>query len=160
MPRPPQRYPNLDEGKLDHMDPWARTQRLYGAGDPKKLFTSSPKTTTPWPQVGRTKGEPLYRQDLVNEALSQPRKTVNMDPRYLHATQPYVTEEGVDYYHHKSEYEKTGRTFADQDRPGNRTPVVYSDRRGRNLILSGHHRATSALLKGGQFEAIHVEEKD
>ena len=80
-----------------------------------------------------------------------------MDPRDLHATQPWVTQEGVSYYS-GSKYRETGQTFKDMDQPTNRYPTVYTDRRGRNLLLGGHHRATAALLRGEQFRAIHIEE--
>ena len=162
MPTGPQRrYPDFSE-KLDTSDPFHKVQSLHGAGTHEALFPEggAPKVVAPWPMAGRTKGKPMYDQSKVVSALSQPRRTTAMDPRSLHSTQPWVHEEGVRYYMNNPEYQKTGRTFADQGNVGNRTPVVYSDASGRNLILSGHHRATSALLKGGQFEAIHVKENE
>ena len=79
-----------------------------------------------------------------------------VDPRHLHSTQTNITLPGVNYYM-GDEYRQTGRTFADMDKAGNRFPVVYT-REGQNKLLSGHHRATAALLRGEQFRAIHIEE--
>jgi hypothetical protein len=79
-----------------------------------------------------------------------------LDPRDLHATQGTVTRPGVNYYM-GNEYQETGRTYADMHQAGNRYPVVYT-RGGQNKLLSGHHRATAALLRGEQFRAIHIEE--
>jgi hypothetical protein len=81
----------------------------------------------------------------------------DLDPRNLHASQPWVTQEGTSYYMGDT-YRKTGQTFRNMDQPGNRFPVVYTDTQGRNQIISGHHRATADLLNGRQLRAIHIEE--
>jgi hypothetical protein len=132
---------------------------MYGAGDAAKMFQGAPKTLSPWPSAGKTKANPRgYDPALVNKALSNPAPHMTeMDPRDLHATQPWVTKEGVDYYM-GDQYHQTGRTFADQANEGNRFPVVYTDVQGRNKLLSGHHRATAAVLKGEQLRAINVRE--
>jgi hypothetical protein len=115
-------------------------------------------STTPWPRVGRSKREPLYDRGRVQEALQDPSRHMReVDPRFLHANQPEVTRAGVQYYM-RPEYHETGRTFADMHMAGNRYPFVYTKRSGENVILSGHHRATAALLHGKQFRAIHIEE--
>jgi hypothetical protein len=133
--------------------------RLHGSGDPETLFKGHPKTMTPWPTAGRSKSNPRgYDPSRVEAALRNPSAHMReMDPRELHATQPWVTREGVDYYS-TPEYRRTGRTFRDMDQAGNRFPVVYTDTQGRNKVISGHHRATAALIHGEQFRAIHIEE--
>jgi hypothetical protein len=65
-----------------------------------------------------------------------------------------VTRSGVEYYSGQ-EYDRTGETFADNEKAGNRFPVVYSRNDGTNIILSGHHRATAALLQGRPLRAIN-----
>ena len=162
MPSAPKRGPYPDFGeKLDTSDPFHKVQRLHGAGT-GALFgpDRSPRQVIPWPTAGHHRDRPLFDKNKVGEALRQPKRTTQMDPRELHATQGWVHSGGVKYYSEGTEYQKTGRTFADQNSVGNRTPIVYTDATGRNLILTGHHRATSALLKGGQFEAIHVKENE
>ncbi|MFZ4434776.1 MAG: hypothetical protein ACOYOQ_16415 [Microthrixaceae bacterium] len=53
----------------------------------------------------------------------------------------------VEYYT-TGEWERTGRTSADQDKASNLYPVVVIDHLGRHVIKAGHHRATAALLEG------------
>jgi len=132
--------------------------RNFGSGDVESMFGGSPKTVSPWPSAGRTKANPKgYDQALVDKALASPAEHMaDVDPRNLHATQPWITHAGVSHYM-GDEYRKTGRTFADQDQAGNRFPVVYTDEQGRNRLLSGHHRATAAVLKGEQLRAVHVK---
>jgi hypothetical protein len=159
MPTPPQRNPYPENLEAAKGGAFEQVHRLHGSGDPNLLFKGAPKTLTPWPSAGKTKAQPRgYDQNLVNVALKAPEQHMTeMDPRHLHATQPWVTKEGVDYYM-TDEYKKTGRTFADQGNAGNRFPVVYRDTQGRNKLLSGHHRATAALHMGGQFHALLVQE--
>jgi hypothetical protein len=128
----------------------SRTESLYGAGHVDALFNENPITSVPFPQAGRRKDRKDYDEDIVNEAV-RGQKTVKVDPRTLHATQPSVTRAGVQHY-------LSGATepYADAHKAGNKTPVVYS-REGRNVLLSGTHRATAALLQGRQFDAILAE---
>ena len=159
MPVGPQRfsYPkSLDEARGSS---WEAAHRLHGAGSSDALFKGATKVITPWPTAGRSKLNPKgYDQGRVDAALRNPSvQPTEMDPRMLHATQPWVTSPGVSYYM-GDDYRKTGRTYADQHQAGNRFPVVYTDLSGQNKLLSGHHRATAALLRGEQFRAIHIEE--
>jgi hypothetical protein len=118
-------------------------------------------TTIPFPSASRLKGEPAFDREAVNQALAGPVRLSNFDPRTLHASQPGVTREGVDYYLEETGlngFRATGRTFADQDQAGNRYPVVYRNpRSGQLVILSGHHRATAALVQARPLEAIYVD---
>lgn len=159
MPTGPQRspYPASDEeakgGAFEHV------HKLYGAGDADALFKGAPKVPSAWPSAGKTKSNPRgYDPNLVSAALKAPEQHMTeLDPRHLHATQPWVTKAGVEYYQGDT-YRETGQTFADMADAGNRFPVVYRDTQGRNKVLSGHHRATAALLRGEQFHALLVEE--
>lgn len=117
-------------------------------------------TTVPFPSASRRKGEPVFDPVPVRQALVEPVRLQNFDPRTLHATQSGVTREGVDYYleDDRNGYRATGRTFADQDQAGNRYPVIYRNPRSEQLvILSGHHRATAALVDGRPLEGIYVD---
>lgn len=159
MPVGPQRspYPKSEEEVAGSR--WEAVHRIHGAGDTQALFKGAPKTITPWPSAGRTKDNPLgYNPERVSQAMTNPSAHMrDLDPRDLHATQPWVTQEGTNYYM-GSEYHSTGRTFRDMEQSTNRFPIVYTDSQGRNQILSGHHRATAALLNGKQLRAIHIEE--
>lgn len=138
--------------------PHETAHRLYGSGAEgvDKLFGRNLITTAPWPKAGGTKGKPAWDKDAVANAITNPN-LAEVDPRNLHASQGSVTRPGVSYYM-GDEYRRSGATFADMDKPGNRTPMVYTDCAGRNKLLSGHHRATAALLNGSQFEANVVQE--
>lgn len=126
---------------------------------------ASPVQVTPWPRAARSKTNQDYDPEVVRQALSEPPRLTSVDPRSLRATQPSVTAPGVRHYVESPEYERIGRTYADQDNPGNRFPVVYSrhpnwperSNNPTNLLLSGHHRGASALVQGKQFDVIHVE---
>lgn len=134
----------------------SRSEEFWGAGDPDRLFQGNPATGVPFPIAGRRKDVRDYDPGKVQAAISDPKYPVSdVDPRELHATQPAVTRAGVSYYL-GDEYDHTGQTYGDQQQAGNRVPVVY-DREGTKMILSGHHRATAALLAGRQFRAKLVE---
>lgn len=139
-----------------------RVNRMYGSGDLDSVSrTAAVAGVAPWPRAARKRNAPLYDRDLVREALSQPRTEESVypaDPRNLHSTQPGITRDGVEYYM-SDEYSNTGRTYADQGNAGNRQPVVYRKASGENLLLSGHHRAGAALLKGEPFNALHIDER-
>lgn len=132
--------------------------RLYGsgAGGVDALFGRHLTTTAPWPKPARLKGEPVWDKPTLDAGFKNP-VIGDVDPRYLHATQSDVTRPGVNYYM-SDEYKRSGRTYADMDQGGNRRPVIYTDSRGQNKILSGHHRATAALINGTQFEAHLITE--
>jgi hypothetical protein len=151
-------------GTLPAVEYGSQFDRYHGKGL-ESLFPegSAPKTTIPFPAANRRKDRPGWDIDTVHQALREPRQTSHIDPRELHASQPMVTRPGVSHYMN-GEYERSGRTYADQGDPGNARPIVYSRPRHpegpetdrEHVLLSGHHRATAALLKGEQLEHIAV----
>lgn len=128
----------------------SRAEMLYGAGDIDALFHGGVITVVPWKQAGGRQGEPLYDEDKVNEAVRNPvlRDT---DPRHLTATQGMVTYAGVKHYMDND------TLYKDEHKAGNQHPLVYH-RGDESMLLSGHHRAVKALLRGEQFGAIHVND--
>lgn len=122
---------------------------------------SSPVRPAPWPRAGQRKDRAPYDQSVVHEALRNPPRPVNVDPRTLSATQSSITQPGVSHYASNPEWKETGRTYADQGNPGNRFPVVYSRDEGNggvtHMLLSGHHRGAAALVNGEQLPAIQVK---
>ena len=151
-------------GKLPKPDPaissqFSRVNRMHGSRDLDKVSSSAAAPgVAPWPGAGKSKNAPLYDQNVVREALTQPRSQKDIrpqDPRQLHATQTGLTRGGVGHYM-SDEYAQTGRMHADGSNVGNVNPVMYHKKDGRSLILSGHHRAGAALLQGKQFDAQHV----
>jgi hypothetical protein len=138
-------------------DTFANAHKLYGSHDLSKVFPGgSSDNLAPWPTAGRQKGQPSFDREKVNAVLRQPPELHEFDPRNLHATQPRVVRQHAEYYAKQNEYGTTGRTSADQDNVGNQYPVVYSDQRGRNIILTGHHRALAALVNGQPLRARQV----
>ena len=134
-------------------------EQFHGAGL-GSLFPegSAGITTVPFPAAGRRKDRNPYDKDLVHKALSNETATEQFDPRTLHATQPSVTRSGVQHYMDPSNQ----GLYADQHEAGNKHPVIYSrkdcaDCPETNMILSGHHRATAALLQGRQLTGIRVQ---
>jgi hypothetical protein len=149
-------YKSVDREQLErHSDHYARgIDSLFSEG-------GVGVTTVPFKSASRRKDQPLYDREAVERTLAAPVQLERFDPRTLHATQPNVTREGVEYYLSGTEtarsYRATGRTFADQDQPGNRHPVIYEQPNGQLVILSGHHRATAALVEGRAVEGVLVK---
>lgn len=139
---------------------FARVHEAFGSNDTRAVFgpDNSPVAPAPWPRAGRRKDIRDYDPEVVREALRSSEPLTEIDPRYLHSTQPNVTRQALSHYYpgKDSPYERTGETFADKGNAGNRFPVVYS-REGVNMLLSGHHRATSALIEGRPLRARYVE---
>lgn len=143
----------------------SRSEEFYGANDIERMFPDQmPITTVPWSQMSRRKDRGDYNKNLVADELRKPPSEVTLHPvdtRGLHASQPMVLREHVQHYL-SGEYERTGRTSADQELTGNQHPVVYR-RAGlgggptQDLLLSGHHRAAAALLQGRELHARLIE---
>ena len=129
-------------------DRYARVHALYGANDINALFPEGVDLApTPWPRAPRLKsGPPADRLPRLSQAVHGDTPLEEIDPRFLHSSQPMVTRQGVAHYL-SEQFEQTGETFADQHLAGNAFPVVY-DNEGINEISGGHHRATAALLRG------------
>src|SRR4051812_23501046 len=142
----------LDRGQFDF------AKRLYGVGSSEPLFKGFPKTPAPWPSAGRLKKGSPYDLDLIHASLQGGPNMEEVDPRFLHATQPSVLQEHVNYYM-GGEYSRTGTTARDQGLNINQVPRLYIRGDGRTDILSGHHRATASLLQGGQFRAHIIREE-
>jgi hypothetical protein len=135
-----------------------RTGRLHGSGRDgvNATFGNGPTGLTPWPRVGRLKGEPAYDDELVQvELRKKPADIVlqNTDPRELWASQGGLVKQHVEYYLHDLTWKLTAEPSADKNQLGNRFPVVYFRDDGRRIILSGHHRAAAALLNGEPLKA-------
>lgn len=119
--------------------------------------------STPWGPAGWLRRELQQpelgeRQQMVRKVLSTPPELHDVDPRNLRATQPSVTRAGVSHYLSSQQWEHTGQTFADQGNVGNRYPVVYRRARdGQDILLSGHHRAAAALMRGTPLRTRIVE---
>jgi hypothetical protein len=126
---------------------------LYGSNDPEKLFNGAPATMAPWPTASRMKGEPVFDRERVSEALQAPVELHEFDPRNLHATQPRVLREHVAHYMEGDRYDLAGETSADKGDVGNQYPMVYRKGNGQDAIIAGHHRATTALLRGEPLRA-------
>jgi hypothetical protein len=127
----------------------SRADNLWGSGALDELFVDgSPITPVPWPRSSQLRTRAAYDRGLLDGLLvAAPRGLAETSPRELCATQPSVTRAGVAYYLSRA-WELTRTTYADRDRIGNRIPVVYARDDGQNLLLSGHHRASAALLRG------------
>ena len=111
-------------------------------------------STIPWDRASKGPGIP-FDQDLVRHTLSQPASDLTVarfDSRVLHGTQPGITHGGVKHY-----LEGNQGLYADKDNVGNALPFVYVHKdTGVNRLLSGHHRATAALISGKPLIARYV----
>ena len=146
--------------RTDLLNSWQYEQvnKAYGSNDPDVLFQGRPQAGTPWPKAAKQKKGQTWNKDLIRETLSAPPVLENVDPRALHATQPNIIRPHVRHYM-GGEYEETGKTAADPDNVGNQYPVVYAHPSGRWDILSGHHRAAAALLKGEALRARVIRDQ-
>jgi hypothetical protein len=124
-------------------------EQFHGKNDVDVIFKGHPLAPTPFPHAGGRKDKQSYDPDRVREAITHPSLS-DVDPRTVHSTQPSVTRAGVSHYLENTE------VYKDPHNAGNRHPVVYDRDDGRRLLLSGHHRATAALLRGEQFKAVVV----
>lgn len=125
----------------------ATAERLWGCGDLDVVFGAHPKVVAPWPAAPRRKHHPKFDADAVARLTAGPPDLVEVDPRSLWASQPWVLRCHADYYL-TGRWERTGLTSADRHLELNRFPVVVADHRDRSVIVSGHHRATVALAEG------------
>jgi len=135
-----------------------KAESLYGKGI-EALGSSGGLVSVPWKSAGSLKSRKDYDPDLVNEAVRSRKSPEPVDPRTLRARQPHLRKDVIQHYMTSNE------VFADQHQAGNRTPVVYVRHPDPgapdwqvpdHMILSGHHRAAAALLRGEQFNAIVV----
>ena len=125
----------------------AALERLWGCGDLDVLFTGHVQVPAPWPRAARRRHERTIDVSAVAALIAQPVDLVEVDPRGLHASQPWVVRHHASYYG-TGEWERTGRTSADRHLELNQYPVVITDSGGRRVIVAGHHRATAALIAG------------
>lgn len=130
--------------------------QFWGKRDPDALFDKHPVRPAPFPRASRRKDIQDYDKSLVKSVLQRKPELVDVDPRTIHATQPQVTRAGVSHYMQNSDWETGGQTFHDNESVGNHYPLVYDREDGQRLLLSGHHRATTALLNGKTFKARQV----
>jgi hypothetical protein len=130
--------------------------KFFGKGS-EEMFGGAVKTPAPWPSAGRSKALQDYDPEVVSGVIARaPEDIAEVDPRTLHASQPWITSAGVEHYM-SGQYEETGKTFADSDNAGNVYPVVYMREVGERvtpIILSGHHRAAAALAQGRPLRAL------
>lgn len=144
---------------------YARLSALYGSGEEgvEQLFPEGrPIGAPPHPkwEVRSKQGVRYNASDVQTAIRRTPPELSDVDPRTLHSTQRGLTRPGVEHYMTDPSYDATGATYADSEKIGNRYPVIYSRQESsgatRNIILSGHHRATKALLRGENLRAIVV----
>ena len=122
-------------------------ERLWGADDLDALFGAHSRVVAPWTRAGQSRTQQRFDRDALTALLAAPATLRDVDPRTLFANQPWIVREHVAYYR-TGEWERTGRTSADQWVELNRYPVIVEDHRGRSVILAGHHRSAAALLAG------------
>lgn len=145
---------------------WVSTNRLWSTGEKgmSRLFDredgTAASTGVPFPKQARTSNRLAYFDHGAIEHAVADRKLTELDPRSLMSGQPSITHQGMRYYM-DGEYEKTGRTFADHG-AGNAFPVVYESTHPdfgypERTLMTGHHRATAALLRGEPLRAVHVK---
>lgn len=128
-----------------------RADEFYGKHDVDAVFHGNPTAPVPLERASRKKKIQDYDKSIIHGLLRTPPgdDVEVVDPRELHnLNQPMVTRAGVQHYMQNDDWKHGGQTYADQDSPGNRFPIVYDREDGQRLLLSGRHRATAALLKG------------
>jgi hypothetical protein len=132
-------------------------KRHYGTGDLKPAFGEASKVMTPFTQTIQRKAKLHYDKALVHQAITDPDHPVEkVDTRNLESTQPDVTRAGVEHYM-GDDYARKGMLYSDHSQVGNQVPVVYHWDDGHQILLSGHHRATAAFLRGEPLEAKVVQ---
>jgi hypothetical protein len=118
--------------------------------------TASSKAAIPWSPASRNTAGLRYDPTLVKDTIYRAdiKDIAEFDPRYLHGSQPSITSSGVLHYLEKGQ---SGPLNADADDIGNQFPFVYIHQgTGEMRLVGGHHRATSALLKGEPLVARYA----
>lgn len=133
-------------------DQFARVSRMYGKGDVSAAFGEADIETTPWPSAARLKDGSQWDQEMINEAVRQPGETQMIDPRYLHATQPRIVRT------HAQRYMDNPDSAPATPEASNQRVYVYERADGRRDLLTGHHRALRALLRGEPLQAVVIKE--
>jgi hypothetical protein len=130
---------------------------LYGKGLRALFPSDTPVAPIPFPPAGGRKRRKNYDPDLVIRSITHPHEfpVEEIDPRDLRATQSSVTRAGVKHYFEGGE--EYGKNNGGDSRLGNDIPRVYRRDDGVNLIVAGHHRATTALLKGEPLRAMMID---
>lgn len=114
------------------------------------------KETPPGTNAMKVRGD-LLRPEFARDAELDPREV-------LRATQPNLTRQAISHYTHP----QASGTFAPAGR-GNDKPTIYvreetdphtKQPRTDHIILSGHHRAASALYLGRPLEARIIDERE
>jgi hypothetical protein len=126
--------------------------RLWGCGDLDRLFGTADRTVTPWPRGGKLKYGENFDRNAVTALLASPVGLIDIDPREVWCSQPWLLREHVDYYR-TGRWELSGRTSADQLAEHNRFPIIVRDYRDRLLVVAGHHRTAAALIEGRRVRA-------
>lgn len=126
--------------------------RLWGCGDVDALFGTSLRTTTPWARGGKDRRGPTYDRPAVAALCVQTVGLIDVDPRTVRCSQPWLVREHVEYYL-TGQWEISGRTSADQHLEANRFPIIVPDRTGNPVILAGHHRTAAALIEARPVRA-------
>jgi hypothetical protein len=137
---------DTDGDPVRSRDMSTRIERIWGSGDLDLLF-SGDRTVTPWRRGDRTKKGRSYDEADVIDLLRRPVDLIEVDPRALYCSQGWILRHHVRYYLTDT-WPATGRTSADRGSELNRFPVIVTDRHGRQVIVSGHHRSAAALLAG------------
>lgn len=125
----------------------------YGAGG----VEYHPRNTTPvpWPQAHPHSIVRQLDPKVRGSWGSAPMEEV--DPRSLHASQPSLTSTGLEHYFGAKDFDQLHDTTRGAS---NLHPIVYHLERPRqeamNVLLSGHHRAATALMRGNPLKALVV----
>lgn len=146
-----------------------RPEALFGSGEAglEALFHTAewegggtvlqPRLTTPVPWERADDYSVMRRLDPKVRG-SWPQATMqDVDPRGLRASQRALQSGGVEHYFHGQGDEQL---FDKTRGPSNLHPIVYRSTDPsypHDIILSGHHRAASALLHGQQLRALVVQ---
>lgn len=138
------------------------TDKMYGMGADAGLLTlfgtssrydgrrvtgyrMQPKGRVPHPFDGVKQQVDWDQTEKINRVPLQ-----DIDPRPLTATQGMVTHAGMRHYL----TDTTGELFDQRYSVSNQFPAIFEDLdSGERKILTGHHRAAAALIKGEPLAA-------
>lgn len=135
----------------------SRTQleQLWECGDLTRVFGGD-ITTVPWPRAPKGALSRDGLDTLVGGLRGAAPTLIDVDPRTLWANQPSLVRHHAAYYV-TGTWERTGTTSADMASALNRYPVIVSDRQGRLIIATGHHRSLTALIQGRPVRCRFVD---
>lgn len=148
------------QGENPLFERYGKPAAIQRGVDPEEYrYSIADKDLIPWERATMgTRSRPIpYEKGLVHAELERPIRSANVrefDPRHVLGSQPSIVAHITRHY---LEGGRNAPIHSDQENVGNQMPFVYVHRNtGELRLLTGHHRASAALLRGEPLVARYT----